>query len=536
MKTLRLLYHLALADFLERVRRYSFLVTLLAVVFFTYLCLPAPDTPAWLYLNLGAGRPIYNSAWIGLAVAKLFAEFFPLFGFYLVKNTIERDRRTGVGEIIATTPISRPMYTIGKWLSNMAVFTVLVAVVILTSLVLQFVRAEEFTVDLWALAAPFLFLSLPMLAFIAALAVLFESISWLRGGFGNLVYYAVYFVAIFGNLQGVGSVWQGVNDACMAVLTGCRPGGQIDIGGEPLAGLPTFRYEGANWTAEILLWRFAWVVVSLVVVLCAAFFFHRFDPSRVGKTPFAQLKQMILEFILEPRQFKEPDVIDAAPLPITAPRVRLTPLSEEARPRGKASLYTRIIAAELRLTLKGIGWYWYLIAAGIVASALFVPFDIARLLVLPIALVWPVLIWSSLGVREVQERTAPITFSLPYALRRQLSVNWLVGAMIAVAMAITVILRLALAGDWMSCAAVLIGALFVPSFALALGCWSGTAKLFQSVYLFVWYLAAVQGVIYIDFMGHYPQTVTLGIPWFVALATLGLLVAAAFGRQRQVWQ
>ena len=86
MNQLYLLYHLARADFLERVRRTSFLITLLVIVAFTYLCLPAPDALTWLYLNLGSARPIYNSAWIGLAVTKLLAEFFPLFGFYLVKN------------------------------------------------------------------------------------------------------------------------------------------------------------------------------------------------------------------------------------------------------------------------------------------------------------------------------------------------------------------------------------------------------------------------------------------------------------------
>jgi hypothetical protein len=536
MRQLYLLYHLARADFLERVRRYSFLVTVFAIMVFTYLCLPATDALAWLYLNLGAGRPIYNSAWIGLAVVKLFAEFFPLFGFYLVKNTIERDRRTGVGEIIATTPIGKPVYMLGKWLSNMAVFSVLVGITILTSLILQFVRAEDFTVDLWALVAPFLFLTLPMLAFIAALAVLFETINWLRGGFGNLVYYGVYFIAIFGNLQGVASVWPGVYEACSATVSPCKVGGQIDIGALPLANLPTFRYGGADWTLDIVLGRFAWVVVSVIVVLCAAFFFHRFDPSRIGKTPFAQLRQMVLGFVLEPRRVKEPDATDATAVPITAPRVRLNPLSAGVRPGGGITLYVRMLAAELRLTVKGLRWYWYLIAAAIVVGALFVPLDIARLVVLPLAMVWPVLVWSSLGVREVQDHTAPIVFALPYALRRQLSVTWLVGVLFALAMASTVIARLALAGDWSSSLAALVGALFVPSLALALGSWSGTGKLFQAIYLFVWYFAAVQGVIYIDFMGHLPQTVALGIPWIVAAATIGLLVAAAFGRRRQVYR
>src|SRR5512136_37873 len=223
MSQLRTVYHLMRADFLERVRRYSFLVTLFVLVAVTYLYLPALDTPAWFYLNMGGPRPIYNSAWIGLAVAALMTEFFPLFGFYLVKNAIERDRRTGVGEIIAATALSKPMYTLGKWLSNVAVFGAVIGVTLLTSLVLQFVRAEDFTVDLWALAAPFLFLILPELAFIAALAVLFESINWLRGGFGNLVYYVVYGVTtVLGNLQGVGSVWSSVYAACSASLAQCK--------------------------------------------------------------------------------------------------------------------------------------------------------------------------------------------------------------------------------------------------------------------------------------------------------------------------
>ncbi len=291
-----------------------------------------------------------------------------------------------------------------------------------------------------------------------------------------------------------------------------------------------------TWTAEILLGRFGWILLSLLVVWGAAFFFHRFDPSRIGKTPFAQLKQMILGFVLEPRQVQELDGAEANTAPLTAPRVRLTPLSRKSRSRGKAALYARMIAAELRLTVKELRWYWYLIAAGIILSALFVPLDLARLVVLPLAMVWPVLVWSSLGVREVQERTAPIVFAQAHPVSHQLGITWLVGFLIALAMSSTVMARLATAGDWSSDLAVLIGALFVPSFALALGCWSGTGKLFQAIYLFAWWMAAVQGVVFIDFMGHFPETVALGIHWIVALVTVGLLIAAAFGRRRQVYQ
>jgi hypothetical protein len=245
---------------------------------------------------------------------------------------------------------------------------------------------------------------------------------------------------------------------------------------------------------------------------------------------------MIGGFVLEPRQTAEANATDAKPAPITAPRVRLTPLSAHSRDVALPGRYARMLLAELRLTVKGLRWPWYLIATCIIVSALLVPQDIARLVVLPLAMVWPVLVWSSLGVREVQEHTAPIMFALPYSLRHQLSVTWLAGVVIALVMGSTVIARLALIGDWSSSLAALFGALFAPSFAVALGCWSGTSKLFQAIYLFLWYLAAVQGIIYVDFMGHFPQTLALSIPWFVALATIGLLAAAAFGRQRQVYR
>jgi hypothetical protein len=149
-------------------------------------------------------------------------------------------------------------------------------------------------------------------------------------------------------------------------------------------------------------------------------------------------------------------------------------------------------------------------------------------------MVWPVLVWSSLGVREVRHHTAPIIFSQPHPISRQLLATWLVGALIALVMGSTTMVRLAAAGEWTAALAALVGALFVPSLAVALGCWSGTSKLFQALYLFVWYLASVQGIIFIDFMGHLPQTVALGIPWVVAAITAALLVMAAFGRRRQV--
>ena len=60
----RRLYHLARADFYERVRRHGFLVALLFCVYAGYAFLP-PNPSKYVTLVMDSHRGIYNSAWIG---------------------------------------------------------------------------------------------------------------------------------------------------------------------------------------------------------------------------------------------------------------------------------------------------------------------------------------------------------------------------------------------------------------------------------------------------------------------------------------
>ena len=183
------------ADFLERIRRYSFLITLGVVVYGTYLFLP-PNHSTYATLQMGGHRGIYNSAWVGALTAMMGTVYLAILGFYLVKNAIRRDRLTGVGEVIAATQVSKVAYTVGKFLSNCAVLTVMVCVLFLASGAMQFIRGEDYRIDLWAWAAPYIFIMLPIVVLTAALAVLFESIQFLRGGLGNIVYYGMWVAAL----------------------------------------------------------------------------------------------------------------------------------------------------------------------------------------------------------------------------------------------------------------------------------------------------------------------------------------------------
>jgi len=111
MNRLRALNALIRSDFMERSRRYSFLLTIVVMLFLGVNAV-APIESGMLTVNLahvGGLRGIYNSAWIGGIVALISSMLLSLPGFYLVKNAIERDRATKVGAIIAATWFIGPL-------------------------------------------------------------------------------------------------------------------------------------------------------------------------------------------------------------------------------------------------------------------------------------------------------------------------------------------------------------------------------------------------------------------------------------------
>ena len=270
-RLLRTLYHLTRADFLERIRRHSFLIVLALTVCAGYLFVP-PEGAGYLVLQLGLKRGIYNSAWIGLVFGLIAAMHLPLYGFYLVKNTVERDRQTGVGQIIATTPTSKIIYVAGKWLSNLAVLVLILSVMTVMGIVMQLIRAEDAVVKVWALVAPIWLMGLPVLAIASAMAVLFESISFLRGGLGNVFYFFVWLVTIITLLSGafdeVTHLAQPTNDLLgftrpmadiqqkvLAVEADAEMGSGLIV---PLRGREssTFFWAGMDWTVGLVMERF----------------------------------------------------------------------------------------------------------------------------------------------------------------------------------------------------------------------------------------------------------------------------------------
>jgi len=522
LKSLRILYHLARADFLERLRRYSFLVMLGLVVWLGYLSASGqfrmrvpPD-----YIG------IVNSAWVGATMSVTVAFLLGWVGFYLVKGSVSRDYSTGVGQIMATTPLSRPLYMLGKWLSNFAVLGIMVLIMLLEGVLMNLLSGTE-GLDLVALSAPLVVIALPCVALVASFAVLFESISWLRGGLGNIVYFFAFLAALIvsGEITTVGapgktinpyidfSGWQIIGDSVSRAARATYPqstgGFTFSITDLPAPNL--FHWSGIQWTADIFLSRMFFLGVAIGIVLLSSAFFDRFNPAR-----------------LLPVRRRKKQADSAQPVPADEPlplaEVHLAPLGTSRRHFRFEALFI----AELKLFLKGQRWWWYAVAGGLIIAQLASEAQITRILLI-VAWVWPVLILSGLGCRENRYDTRQLVFSAPRPILNQLPAAWLSAFVVIAILGSGAFIRFILAGETFSLLGWLSGALFIPSLALALGTLSGSSKAFEALYV-LWMYLLTQNVPWLDFAGLTPES---PLPIYAAL-TVVLLAVAALARRRQL--
>ncbi|HVT16527.1 MAG TPA: hypothetical protein VHQ90_10175 [Thermoanaerobaculia bacterium] len=550
----RAVAELARADFRERARRSSFLLTLAATLYFCYLI-----NAGYVHLSIAGQRGVLNSAWMGTLMGLFIGTLLPLAGFYLVKNTLEWDRRTGVGEILAATPLSRRAYTMGKALSNFLLLAVIVALLALAAAVLQLLAGEDRRLDLAALLAPIAWLALPPIALTAAAAVFFEAVSWLRGTLGNVLYFFLWTAAISasilvpaGDLVGIGAVHASLERYLGPTADGKERGLSLNLG--PGADIrAAFTWQGVAWTTGLAARRLTWLAAAAALALLAALPFSRFDPARErprgersppstpGLAPAAprrrrvHVRRSILtrwvpaqRSILARRVAARQSILA---LWVPAQRSILARRVAARRLGGGAAV---LVAAEVRLMVKGRSRWWFAGAAALVVAGLAVPAGEARGTLLALAWIWPLPLFSAMGTRETRHGTRELIVAGASSPWRHAAAIWAAGVLVAAAAGAGVALRLAFASDAAGLTGWLAGCLFVPSLALALGAASGSPRLFEIVYLLLWYCGPMNRVALLDFTCLSAPRPAVHPLLYLALAA-ALLAVASLIRRRQTY-
>jgi len=466
-------------------------------------------------------------------VSLLASVWLSLVGFYIVKNAIDRDRKTRVGQILATTPISKSFYTLGKALSNFAVLASMVLVLALAAFALHLFHRADPHIDFIALFAPILVLGLSTVAVTAALAVLFESLPVLRGGVGNIFYFflwtglLVFGVATMGQQEGsshhlvnpftdytgIVSTMSQMQNQVHDLDAGFNDSASFSVGGLN-APTRTFFWKGLAWTPALLLSRAMLVAIAILLSLLAALFFDRFDPALAGWLAEKNPKPA--------RKGAAPEPAEAVDLP--QPQLSAAQLTPLLRTGAVRTRFLALVAAEFRLLSRGHAWWWYTVAAGLFIGCLAAPLEMARSGLILAAWLWPALIWSQLGTREAQYSTGALIFSAPHAAPRQLLATYAAGVLVAVLTGGGLGLHLLMAENFAGLGAWAAGAAFVPALALVLGVVTGSRKFFEALYTAWWYVGPMHHIRGADFMGTTAASSTPG----AYLSAAAVLVGVAY--------
>jgi len=203
----------------------------------------------------------------------------------------------------------------------------------------------------------------------------------------------------------------------------------------------------------------------------------------------------------------------------------LTPLST----RANRFAFIRVVISELKLLFKGQRWGWFMVAGGLFIASLLNPPENIRAYILPITWLWPILIWSGMGNREIHNNTRQMVFSSASPLTRQLPATWSAGFIVTVLTGCGAAISFMRAGDGTSLLIWFSAALFIPTLALALGIWSNSSKLFEIVHVSIWYLAMNR----IDTVDYFGANSNGNIGFFIPFS-LVLIVYALIGRTRHL--
>lgn len=508
------------AEVKTRLRSASTAVAAIAILAASFQWIPDPASGAVsIAWNDPAGKltsGLYNSAYVGTSSAVLASLFLSLIGFYLVAGSVRRDRRNGVGLILAATPLSKAAYLGGKAAAH-AVYLWTIGLFSLAGGLLVFLRFGQGGFQPLEFLLPWLFFVAPALAFVAVLAVAFDVTPGLRGPFGYVAYFFVwiFFLLLIPGLSS-GSMGGGEKiastpyydpvamGAILQMLEASTPSqpGEVMIGLQYGVGeMVLIDWPGLAYTAGWLGLRALTFLWALVPFGIAWLFFDRFDPAR-QRGRFARQER--------PERHAKP-AAEAAP----ARQLSLAALPPVLCHPSAA----RAVLAEARLLGSSAGVLRFLLPPAALAAAIPGPAGLAGAAALLLLLAPAV---AEVAAREKLAGTWPLILGQPGVPRS--TVLWKLGAVLVFLLALglprflTSLAHPQLALGW------LCGLVFVGGFAVAAGALSGGGKLFSGLYVALWYVA-LNGAPFADFaaaLSPAPALATAAIYAAIGLACAGL--------------
>jgi hypothetical protein len=483
------------ADLRIRFRRPSTLVVFLLLSGLAYVWVPAPSSGSTLMLVNGQ-RALYNSAAVAVGTATLATIFVGLAGFYVVSNAIRRDVTSRCGFVIASTTMRGSEYLFGKFAGNVVFLVTFMTGFMLTSMAMVIVRGEaglQPLVFIWQ----YFVLVPPSIVFVSAVAILFESVPFLSGKFGDVAYFFLWAmtlgivgamieqgrgpgIAAYFDFSGFGFLFDSMRRTLHTT--------QVAIGHTPFdASKGAFVFKGLVVDRSWLLPRIVATIAPVALLLVARPFFHRFDPARVKRGGPKSSRNWMARFASMGK-------------PFTSVLWRMMPRSGSIFAAAWTDAVLTVSAAPVTLV------------AGIVIAL--VSLATPAKTIMPIAFAVAAVAIADIACREKRAGTMALVFTSPRL--KSGFVTWKFMSTAATGLLVLFVPAVRMIAMRPSSALhILTGIAFIVAFATFLGIVSANAKTFLLLFLTFWYVVVNDG-------GHMPA---LDFAGWNGIATPAVLVS-----------
>lgn len=496
------------SDVLQRIRSYSYLITLCASVAIAYTFVPEPNAN-YSTIRISDYVGYYNSAWFGYVTAIMSSIFLALIGFYLVNSGIKKDIDTRVGQIVASTPISNFKYLCAKVLSNFIILLSIVAVIFIMSIILFMLYNDGYPFELFQFITPYILITIPSIFLVSVLAVVFEVCFGKHSVIQNVGYFFLFSMLMvftpetesdfsfdtFGNKIVIAEF-----NNTIKKITNSEEDINMSVGYVFNSSNVTkkFEFSGVDFPLSFIISRLLWILLGIGIIVFISKFFHRFDIKK-----HKSVKKSTLE-AKQPKLFKE---VVLSNLPKAQINYSILPLFK----------------TEFKLLFrKGKKWLWIINGIGIALLA-FLPIKISHQMVLPILWFLQVHRLSDITTKAFRSNVHYFTNTAFKPIQRQLVSQLASAIALLLILASPLLIRLIVALDFTSAIAIIFGALLVVFFAAFLGILSKGKKLFEVLFFMITYIN-INGISFADYFGAF-QHGSLYLVWLSVLNIIFISVS-----------
>ena len=478
-------YKIVISDYLQRTRSYAFLLILAISLYVAYSFVPTINAN-YSTIRIGDFVGAQNSAWIGYVTAMMTSVFLSLIGFYLVNSNIQKDIDTGVGMIIATTSINNFNYLLAKTFSNFLVLLSITVCVLFMGIGLFFVRSYGYPFEITQFILPYLFITIPALFFISALATAAEVFLYRIPIVMNISFY-IFFCLIISmkevnpylfDLFGINSVLTNMEEVVSHLNHQTNTAVSIGFSFYDTKAFGQFLFQGIHWSFAIIISRLFWIYMGILLIFISSISFHRFEIKQKIK----KKKKTGLPGIIPPTKILHD--IKLSELPHITPSYRIIPF---------------IKTELLMLFRKGPRWLWLINLGGMIALFL-APMTASHQIVLPVLWFLQVGRWSDLATKEKTNRIHYFTYASYKPLLRLLPAQILAGIILSLILALPLLIRYLVEMQFLPILNIIMGGVFIVLSSVALGLLSGGKKLFEILFFMCTY-TNIQRIPFTDYFG-----------------------------------